>query len=397
EKCSIDGVQLISSGDKTYLRDLLLRNRKHLGHSHGGGEGERQPRWNLLGRGRSVVQRVSLEILEEMADPLLGFVPDSHPADFVSELCESAPRSDEIASAGEKEIDYLEARSYLVPARWYENPWIAKRRKRSMQEGFAMKSRVQPWDRRCLTPGAIKRLISMLDEQGNDPALGVVGMVLLCGMSERLLRKITVLGIDADARYESEDVLERLVASDRFYDPEKHMLWWMNPQGPESSPGYRPVPGFLKLDLPRIIVRHLPNGLRAGDLLFDPSQMKRAKAVLKSIEEYEETRPTFNRLVATFEAYFVGFAGLPELWADLIQGTSRGHLRSQHYYVTLDWERCCCRWRILVERMVCEAGSPPAKMFEQIRQDETEGWQHRASGIYAGATGTPEAGMLRGV
>ncbi|RMH20345.1 MAG: hypothetical protein D6698_04380 [Gammaproteobacteria bacterium] len=387
-------VRLVSRGDITYIKDLLLRNRKKLGRSSGGGEGKKTARWRLYELSSMSVEYTRFEDFSAMADPTIAFLPDQGPRRDIYEASPSVPSLKELQSYGESIIDYEENRTWLLPAHWFQDPWVAMKRHRGMQESCAMMSKVQPWHHKCLSPGTIQRLVFMLREQKHEPALGVIALALLCGYSKASIEGIQVVKCDQGEIDKLEGSRTASPWEKRFYDPDKHVLWWINPRGSELRDGYLPVSTHFRLSLPEIIERPFPKGRATESALFDKSEIRKAMGILKRLPKDGLSNVTLNRLRYTFEGYFVGAGGLPEILADHIQARSRMHLRSQHYYITFDWERCCRWWLNAVDRMVHEAGHLPAEVFGPIAWGESKDRIGDAR-KRIGAVGTPDPRLLQ--
>jgi len=387
----IGDTRLTTESDWSYIKDLLFRDRTKLGAGGGGGEGAKKQRWLLLEHPPAYVYQEHMDVAL-VADPLAGFKPDDKQVDVCLSLSSRVPDKAEMLLAGEYDVDYFEERVDLLPASWFIDPWVARRHKRGRQEAQLMASRLQPWDSQCLTSSTVAQLLGILMSAKADPALGMIALSLLCGMNKRILVKIKVASASSHVEH-NQSVTDHLVQGDRYFDSRTKILWWMNDRGSESEAGYIPVSLLVQMPLPEIIARHLPICLSEGASLFNSKDFTVARSLLRNLDEDGLGNVTLGRLVVTFESYFIGGAGLPELIADVIQGKERGHLKSQHYYVTFDWAHAVHQWHGMVESLVVCSGENSGGLSR--RMVWRDGSHPGSTKEHAGAIGTPALEALR--
>ena len=249
-----------------------------------------------------------------------------------------------LAAVGEYEVDYIHDRELALPASWFTDPWLVKRRMRGKQESMVASERIAPWDIRCLSIRIVQSIFKQLKRE--QSGLGIIAMALLLGNGEQGLKKMKIGRIEGEEP--SQEVTEKLMRGDRYYDPKSRRVWWLNLRGNEDGENYLNVPLIVNLKLPRVITRHLPADGKQGALVFSREDFSIAKKQLKRLGVDGVSVPTIKRLQMTFEAFFIHGAGTPDILADHLQGRRRNHLASQHYYISIPWPFAMREWRRMV-------------------------------------------------
>jgi len=392
----VQGEKLTTHPEWTYISDLLFRDRRRPGESSGGGSGKKKPRWLLFEQDPEV--QLSQELIfshdttEEISDED-GFHPVEggcvihpiyiHPDIMIKELAE----------VGEFAFDYQINPEYLLPAAWFSDPWKARRKMRGKQEAMLASSRVAPWESSVLSLNNIQRLLPHINTSERSLHCAIMALALLLGISEAGLKKIRI-GSFSSAFEPDEKETEKLLGGDRYYDPVNRTLCFLNPMGMEESSEYLNVPLLLQIPLPRCVTWHLPVRLEQGKTIFQPKDFSKAKKELKTFGSDGFRIITLGRLNATFDAYFVHGAGLPELTSEFIRGVNRPHLISQHYYISVDWIHAIGEWRHMVARILRFRKKDVSYLLQSMayRNISEDNIVHKQ---YAGAVKTPSIETLK--
>lgn len=392
----VQGENLTHAAEWTYIADLLFRDRTRLGRAPGGGEGEKHRRWLLFEEAPVCEAFFEWTVFEgsetEIADDD-GFRPmESGQVGHPMYLHRNAKLED-LNEAGEFSVDYQVKAEITLPASWFTDPWKAKRKMRGKQESMMAASRVMPWESPVLSINKVQELIRHIRRSESSPYCAILALSLFLGMTETGMKKMRVAsfssGIDPD-----DEETERLVKGDRYYDEETREICFLNALGMEHSPEYIEVQLLLRIPLPRCVSRHLPVGLRSGEKLFQSKDFTRAKRILKAMGGDTLRSITLGRLRSTFDAYFVHASGLPEISADQLSGTERPHLRSQHFYVSVDWNHSVQEWRRVTGQLLRFRGSNISSLFRSMAFREVPEGRYDIS-KYAGAVKTPTESALK--
>jgi len=345
-----DSIDLTTSADWPYISDLLFRDRKKLGKGTGGHGGDRQQRWLLYDRNRGTVLQQEFDDYDDFQDVesdqgcfSLDGKGEVKRVTFIHPDVEQKA----LAAVGEYEVDYIHDRELALPASWFTDPWRAKRKMRGKQESMVASERIAPWDIRCLSIRTVQSIFKQMKVQRAQTGLGIIAMGLLLGNGEQGMKKMKIGRIIAGEE-PSQEVTEKLMRGDRYYDPKSRRVWWLNLRGNEDSENYLNVPLIVHLRLPRVITRHLPTDGKQGALVFSREDFRIAKKWLKRLGVDGISVPTIKRLQMTFEAFFIHGAGTPDILADHLQGRRRNHLVSQHYYISIPWAAAMWEWRRMV-------------------------------------------------
>ncbi|PCI45366.1 MAG: hypothetical protein COB41_01875 [Proteobacteria bacterium] len=396
ESYLVGSTKLISKPEYTYLTDLLFCERKTLDNRSGGGFGERMHRWLLFENEPAWSGEIDLEI--EQGEESDGFLP-SGAGKQVSHMFSNASYESlkkKVRDAGEYSVDYHEKRSLEFPASWFVDPWTAKRRDKGKVESSVAAQRIAPWDKVTISKKAIYKLIKIILDNP-EPWKGVIALTLFVGVGEKSIKKMR-LGNLKPQNALSREMARRLLQDGRFYDPKSKKLRWHNLMGTSDDGRYQSPSLDVEMRLPNICARHLVNQHFDENKLFSESDILKAKHYLKSMGKDGVSLITLKRLRNTFESFFIHGSGLPVIFADLIQNQERFYLRSQHYYITLNWIHTLEEWHRMVDEFVTGVLEelPVSDILSSMRfqvLSQRELLQNES--VYAGANKTPSKQALR--
>ncbi|RMH47499.1 MAG: hypothetical protein D6694_01875 [Gammaproteobacteria bacterium] len=392
----VQGTKLTTHPDWTYIADLLFRDRTKLGRSAGGGTGTKEARWLLFER--SPDARLSQDFFPIFAecDEDLNLDDGFRPVEGGRVVCpifvHEEIKQEEVDEAGEFGIDYQSGFEFIMPASWFSDPWQAKRKVKGKQESMVASSRIAPWESSVLSIHNIQRIYRYIKSSESSPHCAILFLALFLGVPESSMKKFRV-GITTDEFEPNETATEKLLNGNRYLNPFAGEMWWINSMGEEGSPGYLKVPLVLRLRLPRSMTRHLPR-LKQGDKVFKQRDFSKAKKELKALGKDGFRAITLGRLNATFNAYFIHGAGLPELAADILRGTHQPHLTSQHYYITIHWAHTVREWRRIVARLICSNEKKATNILKSLAYQHDPS-QTDTSSNFAGAVKTPSPELLK--
>jgi len=392
----VESTKLISKPEYTYLTDLLFCERKTLDHRSGGGAGERTHRWFLFENEPAWSGEIDSEV--EQGEESDGFLP-SNAGKQVNHIFSNASYKSlkkQVIHAGEYSVDYNEKRSLEFPASWFVDPWTAKRRDKGKVESSVAAQRIAPWDKVTISKKAIYKLIKMMLDNP-EPWKGVIALTLFVGVGEKAINKMRVGNLKPQKTL-SREMVRRLLQSGRFYNPKSKKMCWYNLIGTSDNGRYQSPSLDVEMRLPNICARHLVNHHYDDNKLFSKSDVSKAKDYLEFMGKDGVSLITLKRLRNTFESFFIHGSGLPVIFADLIQNQERFYLRSQHYYVTLNWTQSLEEWHRMLNEFVTgiQEELPISDILSSMRFQESpqrESLQNEP--IYAGANKTPSKQALR--
>lgn len=345
-----DDIGLTTDPDWTYINDLLFRDRNRLGQGGGGHGGAHQMRWLLLERRPTAFAVIDNPRYLDFKDYFSeddGVKPDVRGKVHSSAYIPSSMDYQAMVEAGEFKVDYVDDYGFSFPAHWFDDPWKAKRKERGKIEAMVFAERTYPWDVACLFLRTIRVILDKIIR--GDMESAVLAMTLFMGMSESDIKRLK-FGVISEDEYSDGHNPEQLLHGDRFYDPTKKEMWWINELGFEDEAIYLCVPLIVRLNLPPALAEIMPVQESSNLQLFSASELRNAKKYLKELEKDGVSSPSLSRLRKTFEAYFVNAAGLPEIFADHLRGGKRTYLMSQHHYISLDWHHHVEQWHHMVGR-----------------------------------------------
>jgi len=395
----VNDENLMTESSHSYVMDILFRDSDEFEkRGKSGKSGERVDRWMTYERQPSITYRSDAEFENEEG----GFEPQEVPdtggfraSVHVSSL--SATDKGKVEKrrreAGEFDGDYQDEIGVELPASWWKNPYLAKLGTRGKVEALTYATRIQPWDKTCLSEQMIRRIL--LNSNGaNSPWMGVILLGLLMNLGIKSIEKIKVALAPGFAEYDAEEIA-KIKKGQVFVDITHGVLWGPSFLGESGQEFFYQVSLFTEIKLPDQIIRHLPQADIAQQTLFEEIDILRAKCFIRDLGVDGVSNVTFSRLVKTFRGYFVGGAGFPELYVDVLKFNQSMQLNSQHYYISYCLNHFNNEWHRMIdafEKGVLEKQSMEKILTSMQFQMNENVLQKR---VQAGAKKTPTLIALR--
>jgi len=398
----VNDESLMTESSYSYVMDILFRNREEFEERaksrRFGISEERIVRWMTYERQPSKTYQADAEF--EIEDDCFEPKPDSESGVIRASIHSSCFGGSDsrkvrklIHEAGEFDVDYQNEVGVELPSSWWKNPYLAKLGTRGKVEALTYATRIQPWDKTCLSEQMIRRIL-LCSIAEKEPWMAVIMLGLLMNLGVKSIEKIKVAVAPSCVEYTSEEIA-KIKKGQIFVDIANGILWGPSFLGESSQEDFYLVSLFSEIKLPDQISRHLSKVDAEQQLLFNDIDILRTKHFIRDLGVDGVSNVTFSRLTKTFRGYFIGGSGFPELYADILKFNQSMHLNSQHYYISYcmnhfknEWHRMIDAFEkgILQEQPVEEI---LANMKFQVNEDIL---QER---VQAGARKTPTLNALR--
>lgn len=344
---NIYGKSLLSSGDPTYLKDLLIRDDRNYEKRSGNRRGYqgRTTRWVDFTVAPVKTANSSYPATSGYAGP---FIEREHIEErIVCRLFPSPNIPDEAQGIGEYPCDYTDDFSISIPSSWLSSSWEMKRRTEGMIESMVQVLRVQPWDDRCVSFEGLQKVIRAVKSKEGLWRKGVRPIILfslLAGIPEGALMKTGCMCVPDPKNDEGID-LEEVTDGDSWIDMRKGVIWRLSnrPSMGDDEETYN-IGIVEEYRLPPLVTRALLGFPDVMKHVFSKADFRQANQFLEELGLDGLSKISLARLRLSFFAYFVNGAGFPHLYADYLSGAESFYLLSQHSYVTIPIEHLVGEW-----------------------------------------------------
>jgi len=353
ESKNINGVALLSSGDSTYIKDLMIRDdrnyetrKKEPSEREYRGRTDRWIDWEMKPFKSS---KAYLPDPSGYGGPFYRDAAGATETRF--QFFSTANIHPEAEAYGEHPSDYIEDIAISMPPSWLSSPWEEKRRNQGQIESMVQALKVQPWDDRCVSFDGLKKILSAVEgDEGKwrRTVRPIVLLSLLVGMTPGTLMKMGCMCAPDSQKDEDIDA-EAIADGDCWFDVRKGVMWKLSarPTMGDDERSYN-IGLIERYELPQIILNQLAGFPAFIKRIFCKTDIKQAEMFLGSLGLDGLTKISISRLRLSFYAYFVNGAGFPTLLADYLSSTESFYLLSQHYYITIpakhltgEWLRMC--------------------------------------------------------
>jgi len=347
ESKNINGVALLSSGDSTYIKDLMIRDdrnhekRKKEPREYRG----RTDRWIDWEMEPFTSSKAYLPTPSGYGGPFHRDISTATETSF--QFFSTANIHPEAEAYGEHPSDYIEDVAISMPLSWLSSPWEEKRRNQGQIESMVQALKVQPWDDRCVSFDGLKKILSAVESDEGKWRQGVRLIVLfslLVGITPGTLMKMGCMCVPDSQKDEDIDA-EAIADGDCWIDIRHGVIWKLSARPTMSGDERSYNIGLIeKYELPQIILNQLAGFPAFIKRIFCKTDIKQAEMFLGSLGLDGLTKVSISRLRLSFYAYFVNGAGFPPLFADCLSSTESFYLLSQHSYITIPVEHLTVEW-----------------------------------------------------